>query len=76
MPSATTAASPPLVPATWTSTSAPVDSPSPPIRAGSTSGRAFRNAIAPSTSRGQPQPHAFCVPSLRPRPRASHSSTP
>ena len=38
---------------------------------GSTSGRAFRNAIAPSTSFVQPQPHAFWRPSLRPRPRAS-----
>ena len=62
MPSATTAFRSRLSPATWTSTSAPVERPSAPSRAGSTSGRAFRNAIAPSTSLGQPQPQAFCGP--------------
>ena len=71
VPSATTARRFAPCPAAWTSASAPVERPRPPMRAGSTSGRPFRKRRAPATSLVQPQPKAFWVPSLLPRPRAS-----
>src|SRR3954470_333732 len=55
--------------ATWIRTSAPLERPSPPMRSGSTSGRSRRNASAPATSFGQPQPNPTGLPSLSPRPR-------
>ena len=60
VPSATTAPKPPPAAATWTSTSAPVDSSSPPIRAGSTSGCDFRKCE-----------RAFDAPAAGPSPRRS-----
>ena len=70
-PSATSARSPPRFAATSISTSAPVESPMPPIRSSSTSGRRRRKSSAPATSLSQPQPIEFGLPSLSPRPRAS-----
>ena len=71
VPSATTAWRFAPSPAAWTSVSAPVDRPRPPMRSASTSGRPFRKRRAPAMSLVQPQPNAFWVPSLLPRPRAS-----
>jgi hypothetical protein len=62
--------------ATSIRTSAPVESPRPPRRSGSTSFCRFRNAAAPFTSCCQPHPHPLGLLWLSPLPRASYRSTP
>jgi hypothetical protein len=73
-PSATTARSESSLAARSITVSAPLDSPSAPIRPASE--RDARNAIAPAASRSQSQPYEFGEPSLSPRPRESYMSTP
>ena len=75
-PSETTALRSSVSAAAWSISSPPTDSPRPPIRSGSTSGRRFRNSIAALMSFSPSQPKPCGSPSLSPEPRRSNSSTP